>query len=714
MKNEFYINLILSILILSIVSFPLFAGDLSDKHGANIAKTLTNLDIKPVDENRNLEKSTEQFWKKHTLVDKIGQTFEVISFDKNNGIKKFNREASRTFLKRDLFGLPQYTASYYYAKYDKNSVFVESTYLQVISDTRWNRLLYGSLDGALKSYNDIIGPGEIVSNSQGQIFVAEKGKSRILVFKVTGSGKEAELQLSYTIEGINEPTSLAYNDGGTPFDPNDGFLFVADASQNTITKWKVNAASAEKLKIYRGFKWPVSIGSGKWNGANTNQLYVIDSYAKKITLYEESDEELTELSQVQALTNQTFSKIEVDHFGQIYLSDAVNGELYKLTANLEILDSKKMPQNSGINDLSIPFGTVEIVGEGKYWAGFDQLFALQTWNDESGVERLKLGLALQNQTMEISEHNDLIKTEFTITDFAETGFSVFTADNKKIFESEKVWNASGKNSLTWTRSNESNGQVKQGFYKFELEIKSAYQEETLIRESSFYLPLYYHINCGDEDGTEDIALVRGQSKKLNGQFYIEGDVIVEYKISGLDAASEYKISTKFLNLEGNESHQNIQIDGIYIYESTVPNMGSATDYLSVPKETFADGEIQILVSGDENNPVLVSDIWLKESGRNFTLQDPQKVIPTDFKLEQNYPNPFNPTTSISYQLPNAGEVELSVFDMLGRKIETLVNSFQDAGIYSINFDGSNLASGLYFYQLKTGKQIETRKMLLVK
>lgn len=85
-----------------------------------------------------------------------------------------------------------------------------------------------------------------------------------------------------------------------------------------------------------------------------------------------------------------------------------------------------------------------------------------------------------------------------------------------------------------------------------------------------------------------------------------------------------------------------------------------------------------------------------------------------FKLSQNYPNPFNPTTSIKYELPENSLVELSVFDMLGRKVATLVNGRKEAGYHQVDFDASQLASGVYIYQLQAEGKIFTEKMTLIK
>ncbi len=100
----------------------------------------------------------------------------------------------------------------------------------------------------------------------------------------------------------------------------------------------------------------------------------------------------------------------------------------------------------------------------------------------------------------------------------------------------------------------------------------------------------------------------------------------------------------------------------------------------------------------------------------LTLVITTAVAPREYSLSQNYPNPFNPTTVIAYSLKEAGEVKLELFDVLGRKVGTLVNARQDAGTYQVSVAASRygLASGLYFYRLQSGGFVATKKMLLVK
>ncbi len=88
--------------------------------------------------------------------------------------------------------------------------------------------------------------------------------------------------------------------------------------------------------------------------------------------------------------------------------------------------------------------------------------------------------------------------------------------------------------------------------------------------------------------------------------------------------------------------------------------------------------------------------------------------PKKFELSQNYPNPFNPITTISFNLPEADNVKLTVFNILGQELKTLVNEFKESGVHTINFDASELNSGMYIYKIEAGTFVQTRKMTLVK
>jgi len=109
---------------------------------------------------------------------------------------------------------------------------------------------------------------------------------------------------------------------------------------------------------------------------------------------------------------------------------------------------------------------------------------------------------------------------------------------------------------------------------------------------------------------------------------------------------------------------------------------------------------------------ILGDAILKSRMQQVSYEGGE-VIKT-YSLDQNYPNPFNPSTIINYQILKGGYVTLKVYDILGREVKTLVDGYKAQGSYDVSFDASNLASGVYFYQLKAGEFYSVKKMLLVK
>ena len=99
---------------------------------------------------------------------------------------------------------------------------------------------------------------------------------------------------------------------------------------------------------------------------------------------------------------------------------------------------------------------------------------------------------------------------------------------------------------------------------------------------------------------------------------------------------------------------------------------------------------------------------------NITEVKAYEEYPKQFILEQNFPNPFNPSTVISYQLPVGSRVTLKVYDILGREVAALGDEYKPAGTYQISWNAANLSSGVYFYQLRIGNLIASKKMVLLR
>ena len=95
-------------------------------------------------------------------------------------------------------------------------------------------------------------------------------------------------------------------------------------------------------------------------------------------------------------------------------------------------------------------------------------------------------------------------------------------------------------------------------------------------------------------------------------------------------------------------------------------------------------------------------------------KDEQSRLTNNFSLSQNYPNPFNPSTIINYSIPKSSFVSIKVYNVLGKEVATLVNEQKSAANYSVQFNGSDLSSGVYFYRMEVGGFVETKKLILMK
>jgi hypothetical protein len=122
-------------------------------------------------------------------------------------------------------------------------------------------------------------------------------------------------------------------------------------------------------------------------------------------------------------------------------------------------------------------------------------------------------------------------------------------------------------------------------------------------------------------------------------------------------------------------------------------------------------------SGKGINALLKSGEQITLSGKNInklTVLSGEIVTPEEYSLEQNYPNPFNPSTSIKFSLPETADVSLVIYNALGQKVTELVNGKLEAGKYSYQWDASDVATGMYIYELRASNFVSVKKMILIK
>lgn len=148
---------------------------------------------------------------------------------------------------------------------------------------------------------------------------------------------------------------------------------------------------------------------------------------------------------------------------------------------------------------------------------------------------------------------------------------------------------------------------------------------------------------------------------------------------------------------------------------TINSESASIDYAGTYIDLVVDGVNKYLATAWIDNRTGNSEIfYAKVDLPELVSVESETGIPTEFTLMQNYPNPFNPSTTIQFALPKAEVVSLKIYNILGEEVAELVNREMDAGIQSINYDASNLGSGIYFYQIKAGSFVDVKKMLLVK
>jgi hypothetical protein len=234
--------------------------------------------------------------------------------------------------------------------------------------------------------------------------------------------------------------------------------------------------------------------------------------------------------------------------------------------------------------------------------------------------------------------------------------------------------------------------------------------------------MYYHLVTADNHYLDRIDSLEGKIYRYYDEYSNLSDS--EYAVADLLAEVGDSIPSFNPSISAYSYTKLIQIDTFNnwglskprkLYHQVAPGMGVyrffSFTYDVGPDYTQAGGwygTSTTTLKGCEINGIVYGDTTLTG------IDDEENPIASEIKLEQNYPNPFNPSTVISYRLPVTSNVILKVYDVLGNEITTLVNEEKPAGEYEVEFIAANLPSGIYFYQLKSGSFVETKKMILLK
>ena len=187
---------------------------------------------------------------------------------------------------------------------------------------------------------------------------------------------------------------------------------------------------------------------------------------------------------------------------------------------------------------------------------------------------------------------------------------------------------------------------------------------------------------------------------------------VTWQVNNVSAAGPYDIAFGYKLFYDHPKSQYINVNGVR--ETTLVFDGASGS------TWYETGTTVNLIQG--NNTIQMELYWgwmyldylAVPSNILTTVRNGSPDLPVRFALRQNYPNPFNPTTVVSYELPQASEVKLVVYDVLGREVAVLVNERKLPGRYTVKFDATDVASGVYFYRLQAGSFVEVKKLVVLK
>jgi len=197
----------------------------------------------------------------------------------------------------------------------------------------------------------------------------------------------------------------------------------------------------------------------------------------------------------------------------------------------------------------------------------------------------------------------------------------------------------------------------------------------------------------DLDNPIIVNTYRSELNTIDHNNYVKGELLYQ---------SNYSSGLRILSIADPKNPIEVAYFDTYTAGDIIDYIGSWGNY-----PYFSSGTI-VISSMEEGLYVLKAT-----DGGNLGI-DKGHSLPDKFNLKQNYPNPFNPMTQIQYELPREGEIDLTLYNTLGMEVMKLDRGIKPAGVHQISFDGSHLPSGIYFYQLRSGNFVKTRKMSLLK
>jgi FlgD Ig-like domain/NHL repeat len=379
------------------------------------------------------------------------QTFRPTSLVPDLGVEVFTKHEAKQYFDRDLLSEPWATVVLGRIDVYDRFPYLEARYFQVVSDPAWNRLLFGetdqgldALDGRGTSFGPLSAPRGMAVDEYGHLFVADSGNDRVLVFDTDNEFSELTLRPSYEVTGLRRPHDVAYSDGGTPFDPSDDRLYVAETGANSIARVALREDYGEitnrlgALGSGAGrFAGPIALTVGREDGHHTSMIYVADAHSGRLVRLSDVQGQL----QWQDALDETGAGIrdlDSDEFGQIYAVSTSSGSLQKFTRDLlpvaEFRTGLVAPRS-----IHIPTVTVhDHVRDNTERSGRGSAMVMDTWGQESGLRLFDLGVEVAQASVDADAQGS-----FALTDRARVEVYLFSKLGVRVANQDLGWLDSG-------------------------------------------------------------------------------------------------------------------------------------------------------------------------------------------------------------------------------------------------------------------------------
>jgi hypothetical protein len=676
-----------------------------------------------------------------TLLNALGgndETFIGKDLAPEYQISTLSRRVTAGRLNRNLFSLPHSSALFAQVQQFDTAPFFQASYVQMVTDPAWNRLVYGDYQKWIKAYDaaetglQLNRPHGVAVDPQGVVYLADTGNRRVLVLKLSGPADNISLSYLGAIvsDELSQPTELAWDDRGTIFDSSDDLLWVIDRGVNTLIAYRHARGAAERVVTYQANEFIdlLALAIGRFDGRSDGNIYIADAGTRKIHRLYFDGSSIRSVSAYQGEAEMVPAALATDHWGQVYLSDEAHRRIEKFSPALEPLATLRSedPNFQPVRFQPL-FGSVVTSSKQPTWSGYDQAFLLEKWTDYSGGRRYELGIDLQMNELLLTADLSGLVGNAKLTDPGHLKLELMPAQSSVVASVLiDAWQNAGPVQLRWDRRLPDGKMVAPGYYKLRHSLQSTYEKPAVTGESNaFYLPLYYYEDCGAA-ASLDAHLVRGARTAVQNETVAADAEEVTYRFVGLNPAIAYEVRANYFSGNGNVEQALYAGQNLVHAPMTVSQIAAKTEWLSIPAAAVADRNLNLrFVKTGGSGEASVAEIWLREANYNPNnppaLENTTEQLPAEFALKQNYPNPFNPSTTIAFSIPEnyRGQASLRIYNMLGEVVRELVSGDLAPGHYNKVWDGldnfgQRLASGLYIYQLRAGNFSASRKLLLMK